>query len=75
MYKLSHVDATEEIMLGADNYPNPSEPITGWRRIRINYRNGQGHSNVEGTLYFPPHIDPWPIVDELVDKLNVKTSE
>ena len=68
-YKLTSVDYTEEGILN-EEYPNPEEPIRGWRRFRVNYRNDFGFSNVEGTLYFPPDIDPYPILDSLCKKLQ-----
>lgn len=68
-YKLTSVDYTEEGILN-ENYPNPHEPIKNWRRFRINYRNADGYSNVEGTLYFPPGVDPYPILDNLTAALD-----
>jgi hypothetical protein len=67
VYKLTHVDYTEEGILNTE-WPNRGEPATGWRRFRVNYRNDMGFSNIEGTLYFPPDVDPYPILDELVKK-------
>ncbi len=68
-YKLSHVDTTEEGILN-EKWPNSSEPATGWRRFRINYRNQEGFSNIEGTIYFPSDFDPYPLLDEICDRLN-----
>lgn len=68
-YKLSHVDDTEEGILNTA-WPNAGEPARGWRRFRISYRNEMGFSNIEGTLYFPPFMDPYPILAELNKKFN-----
>lgn len=68
-YKLTHVDNTEEFILN-NKWPNKNEPATRWRRFRINYRNEWGHSNIEGTLYFPPGIDPDPILESLCKELS-----
>jgi len=69
MYNLQYVSTTEEAILNS-NWPNPSEPAHGWRRFRINYVNDQGFSNIEGTIYFPPGFDPFPVLDEICDRLN-----
>lgn len=67
-YQLSHVDTTEEI-LQSDIAPGISHE--GWRRFRINYRNEMGHSNIEGTIYFPPHVkDPLLILSYLENALD-----
>lgn len=69
-YKLTRVDSTEEMIMNR-SWPNSGEPAEGWRRFRINYRNEQGFSNIEGTIYFPPSIsDPFPILDELCSNLE-----
>lgn len=68
-YKLTHVDYTEEAILN-ERFPNPDEPAIGWRRFRINYRNKMGFSNIEGILYFPPGMDPYPLLDDLVHDLG-----
>ena len=68
-YKLSSVDDTEEMILNKD-WPNSHEPAIGWRRFRINYRNNYGHSNIEGILYFPPGVDPEPLLDLICRELN-----
>lgn len=69
-YKLTGVDVTEELILN-NSWPNSGEPAIGWRRFRINYRNADGFSNIEGTIYFPPTIsDPFPILDDLCANLE-----
>lgn len=68
-YKLTGIDYTEEGILNSE-YPNRHEPITGWRRFRINYRNEQGFSNVEGTIYIPKGVEPYVILDKLMEMLN-----
>lgn len=71
-YQLTHVDSTEEMILN-EEFPNRGEPARGWRRFRINYRNEQGFSNIEGTLYFPPNVDPYPILDDLEERIRKET--
>jgi hypothetical protein len=68
-YILTRVDCTEEAILN-EEFPNSGEPAIGWRRFRINYRNEMGFSNIEGTLYFPPNVDPYPILDDLEKKFK-----
>lgn len=69
VYQLSGVSYTEEFILN-NNFPNSNEAATGWRRFRVEYTNHQGFSNIEGVLYFPAGVDPYPILDELCQKLN-----
>lgn len=68
-YKLTRVDTTEEGILNTE-WPNRGEAAKGWRRFRINYRNDFGFSNIEGTLYFPPEVDPYPVLDYLENEFN-----
>jgi hypothetical protein len=68
VYEISHVDTTEEILQSS---AVPGYSMKGWRRFRINYREkGTDFSNLEGTLYFPPGFDPFPLLDEVCDRLN-----
>lgn len=69
VYKLTCVDYTQELILN-DEWPNSSEAAEGWSRFRINYRNFLGHSNIEGTLYFPPGVDPDPVLDLICETMN-----
>lgn len=68
-YQLTMVSYTEEGILN-EEFPNAGEPAIGWRRFRIEYDNSHGHSNIEGTLYFPPSLNPYPILDALCEQLN-----
>ena len=61
-YELSHVSSTEEFL--------QAKALKDWRRFRIEYVDEEGHSNLEGCLYFPPGFDPFPLLDEVCDRLN-----
>lgn len=61
-YQLEYVTSTEEIL--------QVSALKGWRRFRIEYVDEDGHSNLEGQLYFPPGFDPFPLLDEVCDRFN-----
>lgn len=68
-YKLTGVNSTEEAILNKD-WPSSHEPAKDWRRFRIEYDNAMGFSNIEGTLYFPPGVEPFPILNFLERELQ-----
>lgn len=68
-YKLERVDSTEEMIMNVD-WPTSDEPAKGWRSFRIEYINEQGFSNIEGTVFFPPNVDPYPILDTFCESIN-----
>jgi hypothetical protein len=64
--KLTGIDYTEELIQNED-FP---EYMKGWRRFRISYRDHMGHSNVEGTVYLPPHGNTYHTLDHFIMALR-----
>lgn len=67
VYRYNSISTTEEILQSSDV---PGKSMEGWRRFRISYHDAEsGFSNLEGTLYFPPGLDPFPILKDLEEGL------
>lgn len=62
---LTSIDTTEEMI----NSMYEAE-YGKLRRWRINYNNEQGFSNLEGCIYLPADIDPYPFLDKLEQELQ-----
>lgn len=61
--KLHGIDTTEEMIMNE----NFGQEYGKLRRWRINYLNEEGHSNIEGTVYLPDDVDPYPTLDKICE--------